>query len=139
MPCLSFIRAIEPDAAAQPGGRRILLWTTAALTAPYALSLEHHLTPGPSPSSWSRSVHSSFASLLYYHALKNVIAQHAAILGYVEPLSAVPLAFLFLSETPAPAAFLGGSYPVLRFSGDAFGGKGAAKKKQGTGPGPGNH
>jgi len=37
-----------------------------------------------------------------------VIAQHAAILGYMEPLAAIPLAFLFLSETPPPAAIAGG-------------------------------
>ena len=119
----------------------ILLWTTAALTAPYALSLEHHLTPRTIALFLVTGlVHSSFASLLYYHALKNVIAQHAAILGYVEPLSAVPLAFLFLSETPAPAAFLG--WLLILFSGFLVmrsAEKERQRQKQGTGPGPGNH
>ena len=37
---------------------------------------------------------------MYFNALMNVLAQHAAILGYIEPLAAIPLAFLFLSHGP---------------------------------------
>lgn len=94
----------------------ILLWSTVLLTAPPALTDEHHLSSRVIALFLVTGlVHSTFASLLYYRAMKTVIAQHAAILGYVEPLAAVPLAMLFLSETPAPAAFVGGV--LILFSG----------------------
>jgi drug/metabolite transporter (DMT)-like permease len=101
----------------------VLLWITAAVTAPAAFLLDHHLT--------TRSVlllltgglvHSTIAPLLYFSALRQVMAQHAAILGYIEPLAAVPLAFLFLSELPPATAIFGGililvsGYLVVRAS-----------------------
>jgi len=94
----------------------VLLWITAAVTAPAAFLVEHHLT--------SRTVlllvtgglvHSTIAPLLYFSALRQVMAQHAAILGYIEPLAAVPLAFLFLAELPPATAILGGI--LILFSG----------------------
>jgi drug/metabolite transporter (DMT)-like permease len=94
----------------------ILLWTTTLVTAPWALTMDYHLH--------SRAVglllitgvmHSTLAPLLYYNALKKVMAQHAAILGYMEPLSAIPLAYLFLSETPTFVALFGGI--LILFSG----------------------
>jgi drug/metabolite transporter (DMT)-like permease len=60
-------------------------------------------------------LHSTVAPLLYYSALRHVIAQYAAILGYMEPVVAVPLAFLFLSEAPAGLALAGGA--LILFSG----------------------
>jgi drug/metabolite transporter (DMT)-like permease len=57
--------------------------------------------------------HSTVAPLLYYSALRHVIAQYAAILGYMEPLSAIPLAFIFLAERPSAAAIVGGILIVL--------------------------
>jgi len=39
--------------------------------------------------------------------------QHAAILGYIEPLAAIPLAFLFLAETPPAIALVGGFLILL--------------------------
>lgn len=87
----------------------VLLWITAAVTAPAAFLIDHQLT--------TRTVillvtgglvHSTIAPLLYFSALRQVMAQHAAILGYIEPLAAVPLAFLFLSELPPAAAIFGG-------------------------------
>jgi drug/metabolite transporter (DMT)-like permease len=43
------------------------------------------------------------------------MAQHAAVLGYIEPLAAVPLAFLFLSEFPPATTICGGI--LILFSG----------------------
>lgn len=93
----------------------LLLWITTIATAP-ALFMEHHLD--------ARKVllllltgifHSALAPLLYFSALRKVIAQHAAILGYMEPLAAILLAFLFLSETPSFVALFGGV--LILFSG----------------------
>ncbi len=93
-----------------------LLWTTAIMTGPIALSMDYQLP--------FRSVllliatgllHSTTAPLLYFSALRQVLAQHAAILGYTEPLAAIPLAFVFLSETPSLAALIGGA--LILFSG----------------------
>jgi drug/metabolite transporter (DMT)-like permease len=58
-------------------------------------------------------LHSTVAPLLYYSALRKVIAQHAAILGYMEPLAAIPLAALFLSEIPPFSALAGGALVLL--------------------------
>ena len=94
----------------------VLLWATTLVTAPWALSLDYHLdyrTAGLLLI--TGMMHSTLAPLLYYSALKKVMAQHAAILGYMEPLSAIPLAFLFLSETPSSVALFGGV--LILFSG----------------------
>ena len=94
----------------------VLLWTTAVITAPVALSMDYELH--------FRTVllliitgllHSTTAPLLYFSALRQVLAQHAAILGYAEPLAAIPLAFIFLAETPSFAALIGGV--LILFSG----------------------
>lgn len=94
----------------------ILLWITAVVTAPAAVAAGH-------PQGFSTIallliaglIHSTIAPLLYFSALRHVLAQHAAILGYIEPLAAVPLAFLFLSEEPALSALFGGM--LILFSG----------------------
>jgi drug/metabolite transporter (DMT)-like permease len=87
----------------------VLLWITIAITAPVALAVDHEvslvaalllLTGG--------LVHSTVAPLLYFSALRKVMAQHAAILGYIEPLAAVPLAVLFLGERPSLSSLAGG-------------------------------
>jgi drug/metabolite transporter (DMT)-like permease len=94
----------------------VLLWITAVVTAPAAFLMDHHLT--------TRTVlllvtgglvHSTIAPLLYFSAMRQVMAQNAAILGYIEPLAAVPLAFLFLSELPSVTAICGGI--LILFSG----------------------
>jgi drug/metabolite transporter (DMT)-like permease len=87
----------------------VLLWATAAATAPAALVMDHQLDLRRAALLLSTGLfHSTLAPLLYYNALRNVMAQHAAILGYVEPLAAIPLAFLLLSETPSTTALIGG-------------------------------
>jgi drug/metabolite transporter (DMT)-like permease len=94
----------------------VLLWITTAVTAPAAFIIDHQLT--------TRTVfllvtgglaHSTIAPLLYFSALRQVMAQHAAILGYIEPLAAIPLAFMFLSEFPPLSAMFGGF--LILFSG----------------------
>lgn len=92
----------------------LLLWITAAATAPLALADGHDIT-------WRAGVllltggiaHSTIAPLLYFSALRKVMAQHAAILGYIEPLAAVPLAVLFLAEVPSLLSVAGGILIVL--------------------------
>jgi drug/metabolite transporter (DMT)-like permease len=94
----------------------VLLWTTTIVTSPWALFMHYHLDYRAAGLLLITGVfHSTLAPLLYYNALRKVMAQHAAILGYMEPLSAIPLAYLFLSETPSSFALLGGI--LILFSG----------------------
>jgi drug/metabolite transporter (DMT)-like permease len=94
----------------------VLLWTTVIVTAPVALSMDYRL---PIRSALlllaTGLLHSTTAPLLYFSALRQVLAQHAAILGYTEPLAAIPLAFVFLAEKPSFAALIGGV--LILFSG----------------------
>ncbi len=53
-------------------------------------------------------VHSTLAPILYVQGFHTAKANEAAILGYFEPVGAILLAFVFLGETPAPQAFIGG-------------------------------
>ncbi len=85
------------------------LWITAALTAPAALSVDHHVSLRAGALLLvSGLLHSNLAPLMYFSALRQVLAQHAAILGYIEPLAAIPLAFLLLAEKPPLVALFGG-------------------------------
>jgi drug/metabolite transporter (DMT)-like permease len=64
--------------------------------------------------------HSTVAPVLYVQGFKSVKANDAAILGYLEPVGASVLAFVFLREVPAITALFGGAlilvsgYLVLR-------------------------
>jgi drug/metabolite transporter (DMT)-like permease len=94
----------------------ILLWATTIITAPWALFMHYHVDYRAAGLLFITGVfHSTLAPLLYYSALRKVMAQHAAILGYMEPLAAIPLAYLFLSETPVYLALVGGI--LIIFSG----------------------
>jgi drug/metabolite transporter (DMT)-like permease len=85
------------------------LWITAAITAPAALTADYHVSfRAGALLLVTGLLHSNLAPLLYFSALRKVMAQHAAILGYMEPLAAIPLAFLFLSETPTLTTLFGG-------------------------------
>jgi drug/metabolite transporter (DMT)-like permease len=87
----------------------INLWITAAVTAPAALTADHHVSfRAGALLLVTGLLHSNLAPLLYFNALRKVMAQHAAILGYMEPLAAIPLAFFFLSETPTLITLFGG-------------------------------
>ena len=94
----------------------MLLWITIAATAPVAVLADYHVGMRAGLLLLITGVfHSTTAPLLYFSALRKVLAQHAAILGYIEPLAAIPLAFLFLSEKPPFIAVLGGM--LILFSG----------------------
>jgi drug/metabolite transporter (DMT)-like permease len=94
----------------------VLLWVTTVALLPYALVVEYQLTSHTLLLLIITGLmHSTLAPLLYFDALRKVIAQHAAILGYMEPLAAVPMAFVLLSEKPGLLA-LGGGVLIL-FSG----------------------
>ncbi len=60
-------------------------------------------------------VYSTVAPVLYYRGLKYVSANKAAILGYIEPVSAIIFSMVFLDELPGPASILGGI--LILFSG----------------------
>ena len=92
----------------------LILWGTALVTAVPALMTPHGwdvrkvgllVTAG--------LLHSTVAPLLYYNALRHVAAQYAAILGYLEPLFAVPLALIFLGELPSGHVLVGGALILL--------------------------
>jgi len=59
--------------------------------------------------------HSTVAPILYYRGMRDVTAHRAAILGYLEPVSAIVLGMLFLHESVAAYALLGGV--MILFSG----------------------
>ena len=52
--------------------------------------------------------HCALAPLLYLSGLTHIKAQHAAIIGYLEPLSAVFLGLLLAHEAPSWSIWLGG-------------------------------
>jgi drug/metabolite transporter (DMT)-like permease len=92
----------------------VLLWITTITTAPAALTADYTLDAQTFGLLFITGVlHSTAAPLMYFTALRSVLAQHAAILGYIEPLAAIPLAFLFLSETPSLVALFGGLLIIL--------------------------
>lgn len=88
----------------------VLLWISVLATAPAAFTAEYDISLRSGLLLLVTGIfHSTAAPLMYFSALKKVLAQHAAILGYIEPLAAIPLAFLFLSETPPAVALFGGA------------------------------
>lgn len=89
----------------------VLPWITTAAIAPAVFTIDYHMTLQSAGLLLITGVlHSTLAPLLYYNALRKVMAQQAAILGYMEPLAAIPMAYLFLSEKPALLALLGGFF-----------------------------
>ncbi len=53
-------------------------------------------------------VNTALAAFLYISGLEQVKAQHAGVLAYLDPLTAMILAILFLSETPTIYTIIGG-------------------------------
>ena len=94
----------------------LLPWITTVVMAPAVFLSDYHLDGRQMSLLLLTGVfHSTLAPLLYYDALRKVMAQHAAILGYMEPLAAIPLAYVLLSETPSLFALFGGA--LILFSG----------------------
>jgi drug/metabolite transporter (DMT)-like permease len=92
----------------------VLLWMTVFITAPVVFTMEYSLDHRTFLLLLITGIlHSTIAPLMYFSALRSVLAQHAAILGYIEPLAAIPLAFLFLSESPSFTALFGGLLIIL--------------------------
>ncbi len=92
----------------------LLLWLTVIITGPVVWATEYRLTGTTILLLLGTGLfHSTLAPLMYFSALRHVLAQHAAILGYIEPLAAIPLAFLFLAESPPLAALFGGGLILL--------------------------
>lgn len=65
-------------------------------------------------------VHTALALTLYFLGLRSVKVQHVGVLGYLDPVSAILFAFLFLQEVPGLQTLIGGtlilvsSYLILR-------------------------
>ena len=60
-------------------------------------------------------VHSTLAPILYFKGLQTVTANRAAVLGYLEPVSAILFSMLFLHENPGIHSVFGGV--LILFSG----------------------
>lgn len=60
-------------------------------------------------------LHSTAAPFLYYKGLRSVQANRTAVLGYIEPVGAIILSMIFLSEFPHLRAYFGGG--LILFSG----------------------
>lgn len=58
-------------------------------------------------------VHSTIAPILYFRGLREVTANKAAILGYIEPVCAILLGFVFLGESVNYQTIIGGSMILL--------------------------
>jgi drug/metabolite transporter (DMT)-like permease len=58
---------------------------------------------------------STVAPVLYYRGLRTVAANRAAVLGYLEPVSAILLGVFFLDELPGTLSLAGGA--LIIFSG----------------------
>ncbi len=94
----------------------LLLWGTTLAMGPVVFITDYHLNYHQMRLLFITGVfHSTIAPLLYYDALRKVLAQHAAILGYTEPLAAIPMAYLLLAEVPSILALCGGV--LILFSG----------------------
>lgn len=60
-------------------------------------------------------VHSTIAPILYFRGLQHVTANRAAVLGYIEPVGAIIIGIIFLSEHPPSISLVGGA--LIIFSG----------------------
>lgn len=58
-------------------------------------------------------VHTAFVLFLYYQGLRRVKVQHVGVLAYLDPVSAVLFAYLFLHEVPTAATLEGGALVLL--------------------------
>ncbi len=84
----------------------------AALTAPFVKELPLNVI-------WifllMAVVHSTIAPVLYFRGLKEIAANKAAVLGYLEPVIAIIFSMIFLNEFPGVNSIFGGL--LIIFSG----------------------
>jgi RarD protein len=102
--------------AGVPSARLVLIQTgvAAAILVPWVL-----MTAGPQALAVPAGalgllavvgvVHTALALFLYFQGLRSVKVQHVGVLGYLDPVSAVLFAYLFLGEVPTAASLLGGA------------------------------
>ncbi|HWI60537.1 MAG TPA: DMT family transporter [Symbiobacteriaceae bacterium] len=106
--------------AAVPAPRLVLVqcWVAAAILLPAVL-----LTKGPGALAASPGalgllavvgvVHTALALILYFWGMRGVKVQHVGVLSYLDPVSAVLFAFIFLKEVPSGASLAGGALVLL--------------------------
>lgn len=58
-------------------------------------------------------VHSTLAPILYFKGLQTVTANRAAVLGYLEPVSAILFSMMFLHESPGLHGLFGGMLIII--------------------------
>ncbi|HEX9861484.1 MAG TPA: EamA family transporter, partial [Nitrospirota bacterium] len=58
-------------------------------------------------------VHSTAGVMMYLYGIRRVSAQEAGVLGYLEPVLGILLAFMFLGETPHMFALAGGAMIIM--------------------------
>jgi len=100
------------------GASRLVLWQTGVATV---VLLPYVLWQGaswPSASSFAAMatlgvVHTALALTLYFRGLQRVKVQHAGVLGYLDPVSAILFAYLFLGETLDIRTLIGGSMILI--------------------------
>jgi drug/metabolite transporter (DMT)-like permease len=54
------------------------------------------------------AVHYTIAPLIYFKGMRHVSANRAAVLGYLEPVSAIIIGMIFLGEYPSALSLVGG-------------------------------
>jgi drug/metabolite transporter (DMT)-like permease len=88
--------------------------TIVTLIFPFAVIVDYNLTPISILLLLVMGlVHSTIAIVIYLEGLKEVKAQEAAILGYLEPVGAILLALAIFGETPSGIAVIGGILILL--------------------------
>ena len=73
-------------------------------------------------------LHSTLAIVWYLYGVRVVTAQEAGVLGYLEPVFGIMLAYFFLSETPGVTAIGGGALILLSGAIVVYNGKRAEVK-----------
>lgn len=58
-------------------------------------------------------IHSTLAPVIYYRGLRQVSANKAAILGYIEPVASIAWGYIFLSEPVTAMTLAGGSLILI--------------------------
>lgn len=61
-------------------------------------------------------VHTALALAFYFKGLQTVKVQHVGVLAYLDPVSTVLFAYLFLGEAPAKASLIGGMLVLVSTS-----------------------